>query len=109
LLKLTEAAGWFPHCYFLYATTPSFFDAYSHYWPFEGRIGPKHIYELEPLSVAELKVLGQKIADIYCTAYDWTRPADVDASLERLAEDGHSIRIGDFVRGSIFFLDEKRG
>jgi hypothetical protein len=109
LLKLTEAAGWFPHCYFLYATTPSFFDAYSHYWPFEQSINARHIYELERLSISELKALAQKISDIYCTAYGWTEPSNVKASLERLAEAGIDSRIGDFVRGCISFLDEKRG
>lgn len=109
LLKLTEAAGQFPHCYFLYATTPSFFDAYAHYWPFERRINAKHIYELERLSIPELKVLAQKIVDIYCAAYAWTRSADIGSSLGRLADAGSDSRIGDFVRGCISFLDEKRG
>lgn len=109
LLNITRAAEKYPNCYFLYSTTPSFFDNYSGYWVSEYKIRPEHIYELERLPGDELKTLGERIITIYCTAYGWKKPIGVDASVSKLAQAGKDQRIGDFVRGVIAFLDERSG
>ncbi len=109
LLSITRAAQKYPNCYFLYSTTPSFFDTFSDFWGSEYTISGDHIYELERLSADRLKTLGERIATIYCTAYGWKKPIDIDASVSKLAQTGKDQRIGDFVRGVIAFLDEKSG
>ena len=109
LLNICRAAERYPSCYFLYSTTPSFFDTYTRYWASDNEIRADHIYELERLSSNELRALADRILPMYCTAYDWKKPVAIEASIRKLAEAGKDGRVGDFVRGIVAFLDEKSG
>ena len=109
LLNICRSAERYPNCYFLYSTTPSFFDAYTSYWAADSEIRADHIYELERLSSNELTTLADKILSVYCVAYNWKQPAGIEASFRKLAEAGKDERVGDFVRGIVAFLDEKSG
>jgi len=95
------------HCYFLYATTPSFFDNYSRYWPSAYRISENNIFELDKLTVQELQELASNIYGIYCIYKGKTRLANVDQLLLKLPQEpGFSDSVGNFVRKCIGILDE---
>jgi hypothetical protein len=96
------------HCLFLYATTPSFFDNYSDYWPSQHRIKDNDIFELERLEAPELRRLASNLCKIYSTAYDIEVPEDVEQAMRELGEASVSERIGDFTRRCIAILDEER-
>ena len=95
-------------CLFLYATTPSFFDNYSYYWPSQHRINDNDILELERLEAPELRRLASNLCKIYSTAYGIEVPEDVEQVMRKIGEASVSERIGDFTRRCIAILDEKR-
>jgi hypothetical protein len=98
----------FSHCYFLYATTPSFFQSYSRYWPRDQAIGPEEVLELDSLDEGELRELAHRICRIYEVAYSTTIPEDAKSFVERLAPKMTTEPIGRVVRSCVAYLDEKR-
>jgi len=75
LLGLARAASSTPYSYFVYATTPSFFD---HIPPgFEGAL--KNLTHLDQLTNKELTELAEEIRDLHFLAYQWRR-GDLDKS-----------------------------
>jgi hypothetical protein len=109
LLRIMEQSRQFPRCYFVYSTTPSFFDNYSLFWPHNQKINSDDIYELAPLTKDELYDLAKKIFTIYCSACTWKPSSKIESSLKKISDVGSSSkRVGDFVRGIVSFLDEKR-
>jgi len=108
LLKIIEDSRLFPHCYFLYATTPSFFSNYALYWPRDSGIGPDDILELSPLTGGELQQLAQKICQIYALAYEPDVSQDAQRFLQRLAPQMSEEPVGKFVRTCVEYLDVKR-
>ncbi|MDP2857794.1 MAG: DUF2791 family P-loop domain-containing protein [Bacillota bacterium] len=59
LLRIATDTATFPYCYFVYSTTPSFFDAYSRFWPRTHWIDAAKIYELKSLSSEEMVAVGR--------------------------------------------------
>jgi len=98
-----------PHCYFVYATTPGFFDNYSSYWPSTHKINSNDIFELPKLSVNELRDLASNIHAIYSSHKGREPSADTDRLLWDLAsKPGFGDSIGNFVRRCIAVLDETK-
>ena len=97
----------FPRCYFLYATTPSFFDSYGSGWLVQ-QLGLDNMLELDPLDVDERRALGTKIAELYGRAADWEAPSDVVKAIHKAADLTVGERVGDYVRKIVAILDEKR-
>ena len=94
------------HCYFLYATTPSFFANYSPYWPTH-RIKDDDIFELEKLDLVELQRLSSNLCKIYSIYKGSNMPNNIEQRLRRLAsEPSFSETLGNFVRRCIAILDE---
>jgi len=93
-------------CYFLYATTPSFFyyyEPYSH-----TKIARSDILELERLDTTQLQDLVQKICDVYEVAKVTKVPGQTRQLLtESAADPAFSDTIGNFVRRCIAILDAK--
>ncbi len=95
------------HCYFLYATTPTFFDNYLSYWPSKNKISDNDVFELERLNVTELRELGSNIHQIYCVYKGKERSDSTDQLLWELpSKPGFSDSIGNFVRRCIGIMDE---
>lgn len=108
LFKIIQQSQNALHCYFLYATTPSFFDNYAPYWPTH-RIQDNDIFELEKLDVAELQRLSSNLCKIYSIYKGSKVPQNIDQRLRNLASDpSFSDTIGNFVRRCIAILDEGR-
>ena len=63
LLRIVTETRSFPYCYFIYATTPSFFDAYSRFWPQKYWINSRMIYELNPMTNEDMAIAGQITAN----------------------------------------------
>jgi len=97
----------FPHCYFLYATTPSFFDSYGSSW-LALRLGTDAMLELEPLDSEAREAIGTKIARVYSRATGWDVPASMLRVIRQAAGITASERIGDYVRKTVAILDEAR-
>jgi len=95
----------FPHCYFVYATTPSFFENYSSASLVDAS-GQESLLELEPIRERDKATIGEKIAGIYRVATGVEYSPKVISAIEKAATvDG---RIGDYVRQVIAILDEVR-
>lgn len=110
LLRMVTETASFPYCYFVYSTTPSFFDAYSRFWPQSNWIASKNIYELDPLSKEEKKAIGQKILAVYSAAYGDDASRRVGKKADQIlsaAADSYP-RIGDYVRAIVATLDEAK-
>jgi len=94
-----------PFCYFLYATTPSFFDYYEPYS--HNKIKRSDILELEKLDTSELQELVVKICNIYEVAKVIKVPVQTKQLLTESTTDPlFSDTIGNFVRRCIGILDE---
>ena len=107
LLQIIDQSRQFSSCYFVYSTTPSFFDNYFSFWPRNQKINADDIYELAPLTKEELYDLAKKIFAIYCSAYTWKPGSKIESSLKKISEVGSSQNVGGFVRGVVSFLNEK--
>ena len=107
LLRIIDQSRQFPSCYFVYSTTPSFFDNYFSFWPRNQKIKADDIYELTLLTKDELYDLAKKIFAIHCSAYTWKSRTKIEPSLKKISDVGSSQRVGDFVRGLVSFLNEK--
>ncbi|MCD6099609.1 MAG: DUF2791 family P-loop domain-containing protein [Candidatus Marinimicrobia bacterium] len=108
LFQIIQQSQTTPHCYFLYATTPSFFNNYTYYWS-GSRISDDDIFELERLDAVELRRLSSKLCKIYSIAKGFKVPNNIEQRLIKLASDASfSDTIGNFVRRCIAILDERR-
>lgn len=107
LLRIVRAGRDLPNCYFVYAATPGFFDAYAAYWGDSAVIDPAHIYHLERLSDDEFLELARRIAALYEKAYNRVVPGEgvraVAAHLPARTTD-----LGGFVRSVVALLDRER-
>ena len=106
LLQIIKQSQEFPHCYFLYATTPSFIESFETDW-FQ-RISSRPLLTLERLRRPQRQEIGKKIVDIYATAFDWKAPPDVVEAIEVVAKSREDVSIGNFVRAIIAIFDELR-
>jgi hypothetical protein len=107
LLQIIDQSRQFPSCYFVYSTTPSFFDNYFSFWPCNQKINADDIYELTPLTKDELYDLAKKIFAIHCAAYTWKSRTKIEPSLKKISDVGSSQSVGNFVRAVVSFLNEK--
>jgi len=106
LLQIVKRSQSSSHCYFLYATTPSFFDNNFFFW--RDDLGQEQIYELEKLDSEELEKLASNLCQIYSLAVESKFPPSIEQTLKKLASDpSFSNNIGEFVRKCISYLDEK--
>mgnify|MGYP001039592629 CR=1 FL=1 len=110
LLRIVTETQSFPYCYFIYATTPSFFDAYSRFWPQKHWINSKMIYELSPMTAEEKMAVGQKLLSVYSSAYGEAAVHCLGSEVRQIIETASSsyLRIGDYVRALVATLDEAR-
>lgn len=110
LLRIVTETATFPYCYFVYSTTPSFFDAYSSFWPRDHEIGSGEIYELSSLSSAEKVEVGRKLLQVYGSAYGDEAIHHLGSKADDVIRAASTtfVRIGDFVRALIATLDEAR-
>jgi hypothetical protein len=107
LQQIIHQSQRFPHCYFLYATTPSFFDSYGSGW-FARQSGLDTMLELEPLSVEERQAIGSKVAKVYARAMGWEASPNVLKGIHKAADPTTMERVGDYVRKTVAILDEAR-
>jgi len=107
LQQIIQQSRRFPHCYFLYATTPSFFDSYGTGWLAQ-QLGLDTMLELEPVSTEERQAIGTKIAKVYLRATGWEAPPNVLKAIRRAADLTAGERIGDHVRKTVAILDEAK-
>jgi hypothetical protein len=107
LRRITQESKKYPHCYFLYATTPSFFTSYPDYGDVVGEL---EVLELEPLSRKQRLELCTRISDIYHIAYNWTLPSETTEVLKQIEmyERQRGSEIGSLVRAVVAALDELR-
>ena len=93
------------NCYFLYATTPTFFN-YSDGYQIGSYIDSSSIFELEKLTVFEKKRLASRICQIYEISREIEVPKRHSQILDSAAEISDSTEsTGDFVRKCITVLD----
>ena len=64
---LIKRSGDARSCYFLYATTPAFFD-YSGAYQIDAHVKGRNVFELEKLSTSDKKRLSSRICQIYGTS-----------------------------------------
>jgi len=79
LLNLARAASSTPYSYFVYATTPAFFEGI----PAGFSEALKNVTTLEQLTSRELTELAQEIRDLHFQAYGWRRDGLGGSSLRR--------------------------
>ena len=110
LLRIVTEAQSFPYCYFIYATTPSFFDAYSRFWPQRHWISSRMIYELGPMTEEEKIAVGYRLLSVYSAAHGEGAVHHLGSHVGQVLEAAASthIRIGDYVRALVAALDEAR-
>lgn len=84
LQQIIKQSQMFPHCYFLYATTPSFLNSYDNGWI--RQLYTKPFLTLENLDVGKRQEIGEKIIDLYSFAYEWNPPPNFGNALDRVAE-----------------------
>jgi len=107
LRQIINQSQTFPHCYFVYATTPSFFASYTN-TQLHRQLSSDSVMELGSLMVEEMQRVGTKVAEIYAIASGWKVPAEVIQVIHRLADIMAEQRIGDYIRRAIAILDETR-
>lgn len=107
LRQIISQSRGFRHCYFIYATTPSFFESYAGQWP-NAILGSAGILELEPLGSEERQEIGVKIAKIYARATGWETSPKVLEVIQGVATVTAEMRIGDYIRQVVGVLDETR-
>jgi len=96
------------HTYFIYATTPSFFESIDNT---EITISDRNISKLDPLPVDALKKLGLSIRDMHIQSYNWPntnriRNTNVLRYVDKLMYLKNDILIArDFVRTMVASLD----
>ena len=103
---LIKRSGKAHSCYFLYATTPAFFD-YSGSYQIDTHVKGRNVIELERLSTSDKKRLASRICQIYGIALG----RDVPKKAARVVETAAGLpdlteSVGDFVRKCITVLDE---
>lgn len=98
----------FPHCYFVYATTPTFFDTYGSFWSEESLVRPEDILELERLSLSDLRLLARKVVAVHEKASAWQAPRKVLKAVEDALTASPPDRVGDGIRQLVSVLDEYR-
>lgn len=104
LQRISKQSQSFSHCYFLYATTPSFVESYDLSWI--DHFSTKPFLELLPLNKGEKQEIGVKVTDIYEKATQWEIPGNVKRAIEITSEE--TISIGNFVRKVVGIMDEAR-
>jgi hypothetical protein len=107
LRQIIQHSQRFPYCYFLYATTPSFMNSYDSSWV--RQLTSNALLELDPLNMGERQDIGEKITEIYTTAYGWKAPPKIMNVIYKAAKYVEGVSIGDFIRQVIGILDETRG
>ena len=107
LRQIIDQSRQFPRCYFIYATTPSFFDSYGGEW-LRDLAGSDSTLELARLSIEERQTVGEKIAKIYAAATDTEVPPSTVAAIRGVGNRMAEGRMGDYVRTLIGILDECR-
>jgi hypothetical protein len=102
---INQSAG-FSHCYFIYATTPSFFESYTNSLP--AAAGPDSILELTPLSPHERQEVAERISRIYSLASNWEPTPEISRAIRIATTHRVDERMGDCIRKVITILDEGR-
>jgi hypothetical protein len=107
LKQIITQSQFFPHCYFLYATTPSFMGSFDTSWI--RKLTSNALLELESLTVQERQEAGNKIIEIYTEAYNWRAPPKIVKAIHIAAGSVEGVSIGNYIRKVIGILDETRG
>ena len=107
LRRIVTESRAFAHCYFIYATTPSFFNAYGSDWLLPG-LGQDSLLELQPLTIEEMESIGTRVTNVYALAAGWEPPPEVEKAVQMSATAITGERVGSYVRQTIAILDEAR-
>ena len=107
LHQIIQQSSAFPHCYFVYATTPSFFENYGAA-DLLREAGPGSLLELEQLNFDDRVALGRKVVEIYEIAMDWKVPPQLFQVIHKAARGTVDGRVGDYVRQVVAVMDEVR-
>lgn len=107
LQQIIKQSQSFPHCYFLYATTPSFLNSFDNRWI--RQLYSKPFLTLEVLDIGKRQEIGEKIVDLYSCAYEWNAPPKVVKAINIAARLTEGVTIGNYIRKVIGILDEKMG
>jgi len=105
LQQIIKQSQTFPHCYFLYATTPSFLNSFDNGWI--RQLYNKPFLTLEALDTVKRQEIGEKIIDLYACAYEWKAPPKVAKAISIAAKLTDGVTIGNYIRKVIGILDEK--
>ncbi len=104
LQQIINQSKTFPHCYFIYATTPSFFDAYGYDWA--KSFYAKPFLKLEELGADQREEIGDKIIKLYNIAYDVNVPPAVQKAIYKAANSIGGNSIGNYIRKVVAILDD---
>jgi hypothetical protein len=107
LRRITSESKHYLHCYFLYATTPSFFINYPGY---KDVVGGLEVLEIDQLNREQRLKLCDRLIDIYGLAYAWRPPNRTKEALREIeiTERERGSEIGSLVRAGVAVLDELR-
>lgn len=108
LQQIIAQSSQFSHCYFVYATTPSFFTSGASRLAVKQVGGKSKILELSDLSAEDRRAIGYRIASIFRVSTAWPIPKTVTKAIDLAASKAVQGRIGDFVRQAVAILDEAK-
>jgi hypothetical protein len=103
LQRIVAESRSFPHCFFIYATTPSFFSSVGGKWV--AGLEDDSVMELEPLVCSERSKIGSRVAELYALAYGQETPSSARKAILLSAR---ADRVGDYIRQTVAILDEFR-
>lgn len=104
LLRMTLNAD---GCYFIYAATPSFFDAYGDRPSLRPPNSDGEVMRLERLNTLAIHELVDRICNLYAAAYSIDVAPALIATIKKAARDDYG-RVSDLTRMTVAALDEKR-
>ena len=104
IVRVVRAVEQSPGIYFVYAATPSFFDLVDVSQKLQPRTSDGIVLTPQPLSISDLSVLADRIAEVHSVAYSWIPPIDMMKSVvTTLSVDA---RISDTTKRLVAALDE---
>jgi P-loop Domain of unknown function (DUF2791) len=104
LLRMTTRAE---GCYFMYAATPSFFDAFGDRPSLQPPNSDGTVMKLERLSVPAIHELIHRISSLYAAAYSIDVPPELIATIRKATNEEYG-RVSDLTRMTVAALDEYR-
>ena len=104
MLRMTARAE---GCYFIYAATPSFFDAYGEREDLQSPNSDGTALKLERLSAPAIAELVDRIVSLYAAAYSVEVPLALVDTIKKATREDYG-RVSDLTRITVAALDEHR-